>query len=94
MQQEATKDVGRRQCLNIRIVGQCDSRRAEGKGEKGEGGGKERRWADPVILDKTMTKARIRPVVMVKGSRVFMKQSEKYGNQARGGKTEDDFNHN
>lgn len=30
-----------------------------------------RRWADPVILDKTITKARIRPVVMVKGSRVF-----------------------
>ena len=94
MQQEATKDLGRRQRLNIRIVGQCDSRRAEGKGEKGEGGGKEWRWADPVILDKTMTKAQIRPVVMVKGSQVFMKQSEKYGNQARGGKTEDDFNHN
>ena len=58
-------------------MSQCDGRRAEGKGEKGEGGGKERRWADPVILDKTMTKAQIRPVVMVKGSWVFMKQSEK-----------------
>ena len=74
-QQEATEDLGRRQCLNIRTAGKCNSRRAERKGEKGEGGGRERRWADPVILDKTMTKARIRPVVMLKGSRVFMKQS-------------------
>lgn len=69
--------------------------KGRGKGERerveaGRGGGQ-----ILLFLDKTITKARIRPVVMVKGSpELFLKQSYKSMEIRQEEGTQDDFNHN